>query len=155
MKRLLSSIALSIISAIACAATGTAALSFIRPTTYVDGSALAASAITGYAVDCTFTPTGGTATACASSPATLPGTAQSGNITLTYPAIGGQACFVLRTLVGTNSSAGSSPPACKALAPIAPSDPSNLTVTITVALTISSATPITVAMTPPVVTKTP
>jgi hypothetical protein len=105
------------------------------------------SAITGYAVDCTFTPTGGTAAACTLAGSPLPGSAQSGNVTVTYPAVGGSACFSLRTLVGTNSSVGTAP-VCKTFDAVAPNPPTNVTVTVTVALTLKSASPITVAGAP-------
>lgn len=139
----------------AFAATGTASLTFTRPSTYIDGSALAASDITGYAVECTFTPTGGVVAPCTMTGATLPGTAQSGAVTLTYPAKGGQACFVLKTLVGSTSSAGTQPPACKTFAPIPPSDPTNLTVTIALVMNVTSASPIIVTMSGPKVEKSP
>lgn len=152
MKRLC--LLLAVLPSLVLAATGTSALSYTRPTTRVDGSTLAASEITGYAVDCTFTPTGGTATACTLSTTTLPGgTSASGSVTITYPAVGGVACFKLRTLTGSLSSPGSQPAACKDLPAVAPSDPTNLTVTITVALNVSSDTPIRVAVAEPVVTK--
>ncbi len=149
-------ILLLLIVGVAQAATATTAITFTRPTTYTDGSTLAASAITGYAVDCQFTPTGSsTATACTMTGSPLPGgTATGGNVTLTYPAAGGNACFVLRTLVGSASSAGSAP-VCKALAAVPPSDPTNVTVTITLAINLESDSPIRVAVAQPVVTKSP
>lgn len=144
-----------IVCDVAGAATGTASLTFTRPTTYIDGSALPVTDITSYQAECTFTPTGGTAVACVMTGGTLPGSAQSGVITLTYPAKGGQACFVLKTFVGPTSSAGTQPPACKTFAPIPPSDPTNLTVTITLVMNITSASPIIVTMSDPKVEKTP
>lgn len=139
------------------AATGNAALSFSRPTTYTDGSALSTAEITGYAVDCFFTPTAGTAGACPVTGSPLAGGAnQAGSVTLTVPASGGQACFKLRTLVGTASSLGGTP-ACKTFPDTrTPSDPTGVTVTVTLSLNLTSAAPITVALAgPPVVTKTP
>jgi hypothetical protein len=78
-------------------------------------------------------------------------------MTLTYPATGGEACFTLRTTTTAGLvSIDSSPKACKTLAPVSPNPPTNVTVTITLALDLKSDSPITVALAgPPVVTKTP
>lgn len=152
MKALL--ILVSLVTGVASAATGSTALNYTRPTTYVDGSTLPSSAITGYTVGCTFTPTGGTATACTLNTTTLPGgTSTSGSVTITYPAAGGTACFTLRTNTATATSPGSQPAACKDLPALAPSDPTNLTVTITLAINIASDSPVRVAVATPVVTK--
>lgn len=130
------------------------ALTFTRPVAYTNGSALPTTAITGYAVDCTFTPTGGTAAVCALTGSPLAGgTNQVGTVQLTYPAVGGEACFKLRTLVGQQTSAGTQPAVCRTLAALVPNDPTNLTITITVAVNISSDTPIRVAVVEPVVTR--
>lgn len=144
----------ALVSGVASAATGSAAISLTRPTTYVDGSTLPSSAITGYSVGCTFTPTGGTAAACTLSTTTLPGgTSTGGTVSITYPAVGGTACFTLKTMTATNMSDGSQPPVCKDLPGVKPSDPSNVTITITVALNIASDSPIRVAVAEPVVTR--
>lgn len=115
------------------AGTGTAAFAWTRPTTYTDGSALPASAISRYDVLCTFTPTGGTASACTLNPSTFAGTASSGSLALTYPATGGRACFRLTVSTATGVSDPSNE-ACVDFAAAKPSAPANLTVTITIAV---------------------
>lgn len=140
------------------AATGNAAISFTRATTYTDNSALATADITGYAVGCTFAPTGGTAAACTGftgSPL-AGGSNQAGTVTMTVPAAGGQVCFTLKTLTAIASSAGTAP-FCKTFADTrVPGDPTNATLTITLTLNLTSASPITVALAgPPVVTRAP
>lgn len=123
----------------AFAATGTATITFTRPTKWSDGSTLAASEITGYQVECTFTPTGGTATSCTA--ANLPGgNSSSGQVTITYPAVGGIGCFRLKTLTAqTSSDTFSQPPACKAFPPITPNNPTDVTVTVVVSVIVSGA----------------
>jgi hypothetical protein len=142
------------IAGIANAATST--LAFTRPSTYSDGSTLPSSAITGYVVTCTFTPTGGTASACTGltgSPL-AGGTNQAGSITFTAPAAGGQACVKLFTQTATAADPVGSSPACTTVADTrTPGSPTNVTVTVTVALQISSDTPIRVAVSEPVVTR--
>lgn len=139
------------------AATGSGAIAFTRASQYTDGSTLAAADITGYSVGCTFTPTGGTSAACTAftgSPL-AGGSNQAGTVTLSVPASGGQACFTLKTLTASASSAGTAP-FCKTFADTrVPGDPTNATITISVTLNLTSAAPITVAMSAPVVTKTP
>jgi hypothetical protein len=147
------------VAGVAEAATGNASITLTRPTAYTDGSPLAASAITGYAVDCQFTATGATSsTTCTLTGSPLPGgTATGGNVTLTYPAAGGNACFVLRTLVGALSSAGGTP-VCKALPGVPPNDPTNVTITVTLAINLESASEIRVAsveVAKPVVAQSP
>jgi hypothetical protein len=154
MKRLLLIAALALCALPTFAATAPTAITFTRPTTYVDGSALPASAITSYTIACEFTAPGATnATPCTLSTTTIPGQSTTGTLTLTYPGTGGQACFTLRTNVGSVQSNSSSPAACKTLDAIAPSPPTNVTVTVSVALQLSSASPITVVAATPVVTQ--
>jgi hypothetical protein len=143
------------LSQIANAATANVTINYVRANTYVDGTPLPASSITGHAVDCSFTPTGGTAALCALTGSPFPGSVQSGTVVVTYPPVGGQACFALKTLVGSNSSNGSQPPVCVALPAIKPGDPTNVTVTITLAINLQSDTPIRVAVAEPVVTRSP
>ncbi len=151
MKRL-AFLALAVLPAFAPAATGIATISFTRPTTYSDGSALPASAITGYAVDCQFTPTGGAAAPCTLTGSPFAGSVQSGNVTITYPPVGGSACFSLRTLVGSLSSVASAA-SCKTFDAVTPSPPTNVVVTVSLSLNLSSASPITVVASTPVVTQ--
>jgi hypothetical protein len=155
MKRpflILGLLLVSLLGSFAHAATGSSSVTWTRATTYVDGSALPSSAITGHKIVCTFTPTTGAAVPCTLSATSASGTATSLTTTLTYPASGGQACFQTVTTAGIDSdpspvTAGS----CKTFAPLQPSPPSNVTVTVTLALTITSDSPISVAMAPPVV----
>lgn len=158
MRKLLTALAVSLLALVATrldAATAPASITFTRPTTWSNGSPLAASDIAGYQVECQFTATGSTSSVpCTLTGAPLAGgTSQSGSVTVTYPPIGGQACFSLRTVaVGGMLSPGSTPPACKTLPALTPSDPSNVTITVTLAISIKSDAPVTVAMSAPVVT---
>jgi hypothetical protein len=121
---------------VALAATGPAVLTWTRPTTYTDGSPMPASDITAYGVQCTLTPTGGTAAPCVLSSATLAGNVITGSLTVTYPAQGARACFRLVTRVGTRESDPSNE-SCKDFAPLTPSPPTNVTITISVSLSIT------------------
>lgn len=157
MKRFLLIAALALLALPTFAATGSSTVSWARPTTYTDNSPLAAAAISGNKILCTFTPTGGTAVPCTLSANTAPGAAQSFTATLTYPASGGAACFqVIATANGIDSAPSPiAAGACKTFDPLPPSPPGNVTVTVTLAFTLTSASPITVAMAAPVVTKSP
>jgi hypothetical protein len=145
-------IALSIILAFsfvwgaATAATGTAAGTWTRPTTYVDGTPLPASAITGYVLGCRFTPTGGTAAPCSTfTPATFPASATSGSVTVSnLPPTGGNLCLTLNTQTATATS-DNGVEQCKPVPAVAPNAPGNFTITVTVALVLQSDSPITVA----------
>jgi len=118
------------------AATGASTVSWVRPVTYTDGSALAASELTGYDVQCTFRPTGGSTAACAGlSPATLAGGLTTAQVTITYPGnTGGRVCFRLVAKTATASSDPSNE-ACKDLPALKPSPPTDVVVTITVSTT--------------------
>jgi hypothetical protein len=149
-------IACAFASFAARAATGNATINYTPPTQYEDGTTLPATAIAGYAVSCTFTPNGGgAASACALDVTQIPGgTSRSATVKVTYPVVGGTACFVLKTVTTSGAqSDGSQPPACQPLPAVQPNDPTNLTITITLALNISSDTPIRVAVNEPVVTQ--
>lgn len=145
-------LALVALAEISAAATKPVGITFTRPTQWSDGSPLAASDITGYQVECQFTATGATAaTPCTLTGSPLPGgTSQTGSVTLTYPPVGGEACFVLRTVAtGGLLSEGSAPPHCKTLPALRPADPSNVTITITVAINIEANGAVSVAMAQP------
>lgn len=137
MKRLLLLASLALLTTAALAATGSSLITFTRPSTWSDGSPLAATDITGYQVDCTFTPTGGAATACAT--ANLPGgSVSSGTVTITYPVAGGVACFRLKTLTALVPGDGfSTSQACRTFARVTPNNPTDLTVTVTVTVTVT------------------
>lgn len=139
---------------VAKAATNSPAVTWLKPTTYTDGSALPAASITGYKLGCLFTPTAGTAVPCTLSSSTAAGSAQTFTATLTYPAIGGSACFTVIATAGGVDSAPSAA-ACKTFDALVPNPPSNVTVTVSLTLNLSSQSPITVAMGTPVVTKSP
>jgi hypothetical protein len=141
----------------ASAATSSAAVTWTRATAYTDGTSLPASAISGHKIVCTFTPASGTAAPCTLSASSAAGSAQTLTTTLTYPAVGGQACFQLVTTANGVDSVPSAvtAAACKAFDPLTPNPPGNVSVTITLALTLTSDSPITVAMAAPVVTKKP
>lgn len=144
-------------SAAAHAATGTTALTFTPPTTNSDGSALAASDITNYTVVCTFTPPTGAASTCVTDTTTIAGgTNKVGTLKITYPVSGGQACILLKTNRSDGvQGAGSQPPACTTLPAIKPNDPTNVTITVTLAINLQSDSPITVAAVTPVVQVSP
>ena len=139
MKRLLIAILFALTPFVAWSATGNATLSYQRPTTFTDGSALAAAQIASYTVTCTFRQTGQTATTpCTLSSTTIPGgTSSSGSVTLTYPAAGGEACFRLATNVNGYPPSDPSGESCKTFAAIQPSPPTGVTVTVIVAVTIT------------------
>lgn len=119
-----------LLSVSAIAATGT--LSFTRPTTYADGSALPASAIASYTVSCSYTPTGGSAAACVGlTPATLPGSAIGGALTFTVTT-NGQACFTLQTVDTGGRTSVPSNAACKAIILPNPGPPTDVTVAFTI-----------------------
>lgn len=138
----------------ASAATGPSTVSWTPPTTYTDGSVLPAAALSGNKIGCLFTPTGGTAAPCTLSANTAAGSASSFTANLTYPAVGGTACFTVIATAGGVDSAPSNA-TCKTLAALVPNPPTNVTVTVTLTLNLTSASPISVAMAPPVVTRTP
>ncbi len=150
-------LALALLPTLTLAAGGTASLSTTLPTTYVDSTPLAASAIIGSDIDCQFTASGtSTSTACTSSPTSVTGTANTASVSITYPAAtGGKACFRWRAKTAYAVSDWSPLVAnsCKDLPAIAPSAPGAVTVTITLSLNLQSDSPITVAMAEPVVTK--
>lgn len=137
------------------AATGTAALTSQPTLTYTDGSPLAAADIVGYAIDCQFTPTGASsASACAASPTSVTGSTASASVVVTYPAsTGGKACFRMATKTASSVSALSALGAnsCVNLPALSPSAPGSVTVTITLALMLTSDSPITVAMSAPTI----
>lgn len=125
---------------IAPAFSATAPLSFAwdRPTTYVDGSTLPAASITGYQMVCEVTNPAGAPISCDLSVSALTGSSVTATGTLTYPATGATACFRLRTQTASAISDPSplGPNSCVTFAPVKPSPPGNVTVTITVALNI-------------------
>lgn len=154
MTRLLA--ALLLIPSLALAATSPQTGTWTAPTTYVDGSALASSDITGHDIDCQFTPTGGVAAACNFAPTSTTGSGTSFAVTVTYPSnTAGKACFRVRTKTASAVSAygpliaGS----CRDLPALTPSAPGAVTITVTIALSLTSDSPITVAMAEPVVTR--
>jgi hypothetical protein len=124
------------IATAATAGTGTGALQFIAPTTYVDGSALPLSDIAQYDVDCGFKAKGATTyTACVNvSPTFLSATGTTGAVTFTLPPSGGDACFKLRTVTIGGAVSAWTDAKCKTFAAVAPNAPSGLTVTVTVSV---------------------
>lgn len=141
----------SFVQAATSAQTGT----FAAPVQYTDNSAIPAGAILGYDIDCQFTATGAsTSIPCVFAPTTT--VASPFNVSVTYPAdTGGKACFRVKARTAGAVSALSPLIAgsCRDLAPLAPQAPGAVTVTITLSLNMKSDTPITVAMSEPVVTR--
>lgn len=105
----------------------TANLSFIRPSTYVDGSPLAAADIDGYELRCA-TLNGG---ACTIPAVTLAGTFTSGQVTVAVPTSGGNACFHVVTNVDGVFSVPSNQ-SCKVFAPTQPGSPTNVTIAVVI-----------------------
>lgn len=149
-------IALLCIAGVATAATSSQTGNWSASSTYTDGSPLAVADITGHEIDCQYTPVGGVAAACSFTPTSTTGSGTSFAVTVTYPSnTAGKACFRVRTKTASAVSAygpliaGS----CRDLPALAPSAPGAVTITVTLALTLNSDSPITVAMSDPVVTK--
>lgn len=105
----------------------TANLSFNRPTTYRDGSPLAAADIDGYELRCaTFN-----GVACTIPAVTLPGDFTSGQVTVTVPTSGGNACFHVVTNVDGVFSLPSNQ-SCKVFSPTQPGSPTNVTIAVVI-----------------------
>lgn len=119
-------------SASAQTATPNATFTWAVPTTYEDGSAMAASDIRGYQINCRFIPkAGGADQPCVLSKNILAGGAvTSDTLTVTIPAAGGNACFRLSTLTNSSSAMSTNPSneACKIFPPVAGAPPTNLRV---------------------------
>jgi hypothetical protein len=114
------------------AASGT--LSYTRPITRADGSPLAATEVASYTINCTYTPTGGVAAACASqAPTSFAGTALGGTVTFVVSA-SGQACFTLRTVDTAGQQSAASNQACKAVTIAVPNPPTNVVVAFNVTI---------------------
>ncbi len=120
-----------LLSAISSAAT----LTYTPPTTYTDGSPLAASAITGYEFRCG----AGTTAGITCTPLSLPGTATGGTMAITGPATGFTACVEGRTLVALGPGPWSSPPACKTYAAVPPSAPGNIVIAVVIGIDVAPA----------------
>lgn len=119
------------------AATGPAAVTWTRPTTYVDGTALAPGEIIGNRIVCVFTPTGATASVpCVFTPTSVAGNAVTGNFTVTYPAQGGRACFqvVVQTQGADADPSTVTDASCKTFPALKPSPATGVTVTVTVTI---------------------
>jgi hypothetical protein len=160
MKRYLLTLAailiFSFVWGAATAATGAAAGTWTRPTTYVDTTPLPASAITGYVLTCRFTPTGGAAAPCSSfTPSTFPPGALSGDITVSnLPPTGGNLCLTLNTQTAAATS-DNGVEQCKPVPAVRPNAPGAFTITVTVAINLESDSEIRVAVADPVVTRSP
>lgn len=131
MRRVLAMLGGLLLSVSAIAAT--ANLSFSRPTTYTDGSALAAADITGYEFRCG----AGTSAGVVCTNLSLPGSALSGAMTVTGPSSGFTACIEGRTLVAGGPGPYSSPPACKTFPALVPSPPGNVTVAVVIGINMA------------------
>lgn len=119
-------------------AASQATLSFTPPTQYTDGTAMPASAITGYDVQCSgWTPTGGARVACTQFAAVvLAGNATGGVLTGSIPGTGGTACFQVRTKTALADSAWPNEK-CKTFAPLIPNPPGNVTVAVVVGMNMT------------------
>lgn len=139
MRRVLAMLGGLLLSVSAIAAT--ANLSFSRPTTYTDGSALAAADITGYEFRCG----AGTSAGVVCTNLTLPGSALGGAMTVTGPSSGFTACIEGRTLVAGGPGPYSSPPACKTFPALVPSPPGNVTVAVVIGINMAPVFKLTAA----------
>ena len=122
------------------AAAGTAAGQFTRASSFTDGTPLAAADVVNYEIDCVFTPTGGVAGPCVSSPAATP--TNSFTVTLTYPAIGGRACFRTKTRTTNGALSDFSPylangASCRDFSAPAANPTSGVTVTVVVSVSVA------------------
>lgn len=109
-------------------------VSWQRPTTYVDGSALPATAITGYEIRCS---AAGTATIVSCATVSAPGTATSVTLAVTVTQAGGTICAEGRAFAGAaNPSVWNSGPnaVCKTVPATPPGPPTNITVAFTVTI---------------------
>lgn len=132
MRRILTAMVGLLLSASALAATGN--LSFTRPTARADGSTLASSEIASYEISCTFTPTGGSAAACAGqAPTSFTGASTGGLVTFTTTT-DGQACFTLRTVDTGGRRSDPSPVACKPVTVSPPNPPGSVVVAFNVTI---------------------
>ena len=110
----------------------TASITFTPPTTYVDGSGLPASAITGYEFRCGV----GTTVGVVCTPLSLPGTATGGVMVVTGPSSGFTACPEGRTLTAGAASVYSVP-VCKTFPALVPNPPGNVTVAVVIGLNMT------------------
>lgn len=118
-----------------------ATLSYTAPTSYIDGSPLPASAITGYEFRCG----AGTTAGITCTPLSLPGTATGGTMVITGPATGFTACIEGRTLVALGPGPYSSPPFCKTYAAVPPGPPGNVTIAVVIGINVAPVYTITAA----------
>lgn len=130
MKKLFILLALAPVLSFAAVAP----LSFNRPTTYADGSPLAAADIDGYELRCVSFNGG----ACSIPAVPLPGTFASGNVTVAVPSSGGNACFHVVTNVNALFSVPSNQ-ACKVFPAVAPGPPTNVTIAVVIDVNTSPA----------------
>ena len=138
MKRVLSILTLFASFGATAQAAPTAPISFTIPTANTDGTALPASQILGYDVQCSsWTPTGGTAGTCTQFPATaITAPSLATTITGAIPLTGGKACFQVRT----RSTGGTGPwsiEACKTYAASLPNPPGNVTVAVVIGINMA------------------
>lgn len=131
----LTSVALPIVHA----ATAVARVTLIAPTAYTNGTPIPAGAITSYEVECDFIATGTTTkTNCDFTPTTLTPAQLTRDLTVTYPGVGGTACFYSRARTATQVSARSpdGPQNCKPLPadPLIPNAPGAVVVVVTVSI---------------------
>jgi hypothetical protein len=129
------------VAPLAHAATVSVAVSYSRPTTYENGSALPPGAIASYGIGCTFTPVNGSAAPCASmSTGIFAGTATSGSFSFVAPDVGGRLCvqLVTRTAAGIEGSPSAlTSNSCKdvVVPPQIPNAPGSVTIVVTVTVT--------------------
>jgi hypothetical protein len=154
MKTLFRGLIIALSIGTAFAATAPSSVSWTRPVTYSDNSPLPLAAITGNKILCTFTPTGGAAAPCVLAASTTTGAAQTFTTTLTYPSAGGKACFQVIATAGVDSDPSTlTADSCATVPALKPSAPSNVVITVTIAMTLKSETPITVQVADPIVAK--
>lgn len=132
----LSLILVSCVVGLARAGTGTAVISFTRPTAYTDGTALPLSDLAQYDIQCTFKDKGATAAVpcIAQSVPFFSGNATGGSVSFTMGSAGGDACFAVRSVTIAGGVSPWTAPVCRTFAAATPSWPGNVTVTIAVSV---------------------
>lgn len=137
MRRILAALLLFVVAP-AALAQQVASISYTLPTTYTNGAALPATAIAGFDAQCSgFTPTNGTAGACAIAGASVTGAVTSIVLAGTIPPSGGSACFQVRTRATNGEFSTWTAPKCKAFAAVPPGEPGNVTVAVVISVETS------------------
>lgn len=134
------SLLLTVVGLAACvtparAATAPVAISYTPATTYTDGTPLGAD-LARYDINCTLAVNGGGTAPCVFTPTSFGAGSVGGTISVTYPVQGGHACVTLVTVTTVNARSVPSNQACADIPPLTPSPPTNVSISITLAVVI-------------------